>query len=486
MRATPILAAAATLALTACHPHDVREADTLQGGPVTVPEQFAADAAEGAVKPPARWWQAFGDPGLDALMSAVLAQNLDLHRAWARLQQARAIAKGADAALWPNVDASASVGAQRNFNKFNPRTGEQEANIDTPTSVGLAASYELDVWGKASAKAKAAGLDVVATRLDLEALAMTLTGQVTETWYQLVEQLAQLKLLDEQIEINQTQLDLVRARFGRGLATAVDVYQQQQLLESTRAQRPLLEARIRVLSHQLAVLAGRPPERAGLAESAPGALPEPPPPPALGLPSELLRARPDVRAAQLRVEAADHRVGAAIAERYPSFRISLTTAFRAASFSDLIDRWVWELTGNVLAPLFDGDRREAEIDRNRGVVKEALAGLGQTFLRALQEVDDAGVNLTRQRAHVEALEAQLAVSQQLVDQSRLRYAAGLSDYLPVLNALIALQQVERQILSARRQLISYQVQLARALGGDWTGELAPPGDDQDRAATARR
>ncbi len=463
-----------------CIPHTHRKADEVGAAAAPVPEGYASPT-QGA-KAPSRWWTAFGDSGLDALMEAVEAQNLDLRRGFARLAQAEAIARQRGAVRMPSIDAQASTGLARQYTgqEVEIVNGAPEVTIvpehNTPTAASLSVAYEVDVWGKAAAAAKAAGADVRATRLDLEALAMSLSGRVVETWFNLMEQRAQLDLLKAQIELNNTQVELLEHRFANGLASAVDVEQQRQLVASSRAQIPGLEGRIRVLEHALAVLAGRAPADRALSAQAGARLPELPAVPASGLPSDLLESRPDVRAAQVRVEAADLRVGAAIADRYPSLRLSANIALQAQSFSEILDRWLWSITAGLVVPLFDGGRRSAEVDRNKAAVQDALIGLAQTFLVALREVEDALVSEAHQRRTVEALQAQLKVSERLVEQTRLRYTRGLSTYFPVLSALQGIQGVERQLLSARRQLIVYRVQLYRALGGDWTANMKSGGE----------
>lgn len=475
------LLAAGTLAassVAACNPfHTARTADDVRLEADRRPAGW--QQPQGPVAAPDRWWTAFDDPALTATLDRLLAANLDLAQAYSRLAQSRAIAAQQGAARLPALNVGAGAGASRRYvQQFAPGPGGApavvtEADTFEQYSLSAAAQYEVDLWDRYGALARAAELDVAASRLDLEALAITLTAQAADLWYALIEARATEALLQSQIATNETLLDLARFRFSEGLAAAADVLQQEQLLLTTRRQLPGVQARRATLEHQLAVLLGRPPgEGAGLA-GAGAALPDPPPLPAAGLPAELLVRRPDIRAAQARVAAADERVGAAIAGRLPTITLGASTGFEATSFADLLDRWVWSLTGNLLAPIFDGGRRAAEVERSEAALRGALAAFTQAALRAFAEVEDALVLEARQAETLERLEAELAVGRQLYEQARARYVEGLTDYLPVLSALQGVQRAELSLLAARRQRIAYRIQLHRALGGTWTADLAP-------------
>jgi NodT family efflux transporter outer membrane factor (OMF) lipoprotein len=465
------------LAAGACSPYDAVQPDDVTAGPVEVPGAFGESIAEPAAETPDRWWKAFGDPDLDALEARVEHDNLDLRQAWARLAQAEATSKSAGAARLPPVDANLSSNRSRS-NQTLPqppdgKLGEQTITSDKH-SFGLGASYEIDVWGKAAAQERGAKYDQRASRFDVEALAMTLAAEVANAWFSLVQARSEKALLEQQIENARTLHDLVEARFGQGMASAVDVFQARQQLQATQGQLPPVLARISVIEHQLAVLAGQVPAEGRTLSGKAAALPEPAAPPKAGIPSDLLRKRPDIQSAQHRLAAADQRVAVAVADQYPQFRIQATGGLSAGSFTGILEKWVYSLTANLVAPLFDGGRRKAEVRKQKAIVQERLAALGKTFLVAMQEVEDAMVQEARQRERVESVRQQVATSERLVAESRLRYAQGLSDYLPVLNAVETLHRVQRELEGARLELVVHRIALHRALGGDWTGEMKAP------------
>ncbi len=449
----------------ACSVHSV---DTTPTPPLAapVPERFVEGGVDGP--PVERWWTRFADPELDALVARVIDDNLDLKRAFARIAQAEAIARGADSAFFPKLNAQAGVGGARSvFNAGEP-IGIRSIEAANYT-LGVSASYELDLWGRVAHMSDAAALDVLASREDMQAVALSLSARVTDLWLSAVGERALLALITRQEEAGKKLVELVELRFAQGLATSAEVYQQRQSLTAIQAQRPLAEARLAVALHQLAILAGRPPGalELGVREL----LPDPPAPPPTGIPSELLMRRPDVRAAMQRVIAADHRVGQAIAAQYPSLSLSGSTGFQSPDLLELFQRWIWNLAANLLAPLFDGGQRSAEVDRTRAALEELINAYGQVTLTALGEVEDALVQERRQADYLANLDAQLELARLAHEESRTRYLGGLATYLEVLTTERALQQIEQSVLAARRQLLAHRVQLHRALGGTWPRDL---------------
>ncbi len=422
--------------------------------PVRVPEAFSAS---GEAQAPDRWWAAFKDPHLDEVVQQALASNLDLLAAWDRLRQAEAIAKAAGARLWPWLDATASAARTRTRNE---RTGTETTN---DFSLGLQASYEVDIWSRVRAGRDAARLAAQASREDVAATAILLSAQVATTWFRLVESIGQLAILDEQVRTNREHLDIVTARFERGQVSAVDVLQQRQLLEATRAEKHLVESRVGVLTHQLAVLLGRPPRELTLPTEA--KLPDLPPLPDAGVPADLVRRRPDVRAAHLRLAAASREVAAAVADRFPTLTLSGVAQTSAAHVGDLFENWLASVAAGVLAPVLDGGRRAAEVERTRAVVAQRLHEYGQAILRALREVEDALVRERQQRKYLASIEEQLDLAARAAARTRERYVKGVEDYLRVLTTLRDLQRLQRARLSARRQLLEDRVALYQALAG---------------------
>lgn len=463
-----LLAAGVLAGATSCTLHEVKQSAP---PPVPVPPKFSDSGREPS---PDRWWETFEDDQLNDLIRRALACNLDLRQAAARLAQARMIAVKAGADRWPRLSAQAGASRGRTFSTFDAARLDQIKSTDSLFSLTLAASYELDIWRRVRSRRDAALLDMAATREDLDAAAITLAATVGETWFSLTEQRAQLKLLNEQIKTSETFLELVELRFSEGQASALDVYQQRTQVAVTRGQLPAVESRLAVLKHQLAVLLGRPPlAEVTRARQPSGALPDLSPLPETGLPADLLKRRPDVRAAHARLVAADHLVAAAIADRLPALRLSAQSVYQATEPSEVFNNWIWTLAGNIVQPVFEGGRLKAEVYRARAAKKERLIAYGKTVLNAFREVEDALAEERHQRTLIANLEDQIRLATATLDQARDRYVNGMSDYLPVLTALQVVQGKERDLLRARRGLISFRIRLYRALGGSWPRKLRP-------------
>ncbi len=475
--ARPIGAMLISALISSCSPHHTVEDPT---PPIDLPDSYAQTAGDEEVAPesdlPDEWWLAFGDPELAYLVDEALRRNFQLGAAWARLEQAEAGVQGAASGWWPQISAQLDVSRRRQVVVFGA-LGQQEFEVNG-LGISVPVSYEVDLWNRVGHSVSAGSLDVLAGRDDVEALAMTLVANVVETWLNLLQQRAARALLRDQLETNEVYEELVTLRFAHGLGTALDVYQQRQQVQATRAQLAQIEGAEAMARQQLAVLVGRSP--GAFASGQIGQLPEPntlpplPPLPRTGIPSELLLRRPDVRAARHRVMAQDHRLGAAIADQFPQLRFNASVGLSNPSLENLLSSFVWSIASSLLAPALDGGRRAAEVRRNRAALRERLQTFAQTVLTAMLEVENALAQERQLAVQITSLEDQLAAARATLLESRRRYGEGLSDYLPVLTALGATQRTEQSILTARRQLLSQRVQLARALGGAWTAQLEAP------------
>lgn len=431
--------------LIGCNPHRVNTGVTpsVEGG-------SAYSHKAGEIRMQERWWAALNDPFLDVLVESALSNNLSLKQVRARVEQAVAADKQAASVLYPQVSGSASDG----------KKWQGDESADDTTTTGLLLSWEIDLWGRLSSARNAAAHEILASREDLEAAAVLVSAQVAETYYRIIEQRLQLSLLQQQIKAGETLLDLTELRFGYGEASVVDVFQQRQQLASTRSLVPRVKSELRTLENRLAVQLGRPPAAVELKLA--GGFPELPGMPVIGVPVDLLRNRPDLRRIFNQLVALDYRVAEAVADRFP--RIGLTGS---ASFIDGFsteDRLL-SLLLDAAAPLLDWGKRSAEVEKQGARFREELARYTGTYLTAIEEVENALWQEQYQRELLDALSAQIDIARLNLEETRNRYRQGLTDYLPVLTALQSLQQLERDILSRQRELISIRILLYRALGG---------------------
>jgi NodT family efflux transporter outer membrane factor (OMF) lipoprotein len=463
-RCTPLLALLGALA--SCSPHRVRHHPR---PPIALPAVYSAPGPSGQL--PEQWWRSLGDPELDRLVARALGKNFQLRGAWARVRQSRAVVRQARSGLWPQVELSGDASRTKSRFVLPEPVGEVRPENNS-FSLSAAASYELDLWRRIGNGGAAAALEAAASRDDAEAIAMSLAAEVAEAWFDVRAQRAQRRLLTEQLALNQTHLELIELRFRQGVATSLDVYQQRAQVLTTRQRIEQVEAALVLLGNRLALLTSDVPQ--SRAPEGPDSLPAPPAPPATGIPADLLVRRPDVRAARRLVEAADHRVAVAVADRLPGLRIGGSASLSATEPADLIDAPLWSIFASLVAPIIDGGRRRAEVERNRDVVDERLMGLGQALLEAIAEVENALAGERQRRIEIATIEEQIEVAQAAHEQARARYTEGVIDYLPVLTALQSLQQNQLGLITARRELLSQRIQLYRALGGTWTRALEAP------------
>ncbi len=427
-----------------------------------IPEQFSAAPDRPQGDPlPQKWWESFGDASLNELIERAMGDNFSIRSAWDRLSQAEQVAAKTGVRLLPTLSYSAG------YTRSHQETGPLEIDTDR-YSAGLSASYELDIWGEIRSEREAARLDVLATEQSIASAAMTLSAGIAKIWYQLADSAQFLSVLNDQLETNRKILDLITFQAQNGKAGSADVYRQRQLIENT--QGLIVQARQRdlLLQHQLAILIG----------IAPGAhwqershdLPDPGVLPALAVPADILQNRPDVQTAWLQIKAADLRVNVAQADRYPSLTLSAGVSTSSEKLVDLFDDWLATLAGTIAGPLFDAGLRQIEVERTRAVLSQRLNDYRQTLLTALKEVEDALVNEDHQRKYLLSLQEQLKLANQVYDRTRQQYLGGQLDYIRVLESLVSQQNLQRSLVTARRQLVEYRVDLCRAIASGWLGE----------------
>jgi len=451
------------LLLAACNPVEIPSRSM-----PSVPPPDIYSAAGGDTAPPLQWWTAYQDEALDAHVQRAIEANLDLRQSWARLAQAAASARIAGAPLLPEVNLTSSAA----------RTRSDGGGVSYASSwvVGFGLSWEIDIWRRIANRAEASLLAAAASRQDVEHTALVLSGTVTDTWFTIREQAELIAVIEAQVALSEKLLEIIEYRYSNGLADALQVYQQRQQLEGVRAQLPPARAAFETAINALAVLRGAPPEDSAVAQ-VDASLPQLPPLPTLGTPADLVDARPDLRAARSRLAAADHEVAAAVADMLPAVSLSLGYDFNSNSFADPFTSGVSSIGGSLLQPLFDNDRRGAELVRRRAIVQERLDAFSQAFLTALREVEDA---LDRERHQLDLLAEitlQLDLAEKQLKAATTSYADGVAEYLDVITAVQTQQSLQRQQVTAHKQLLSYRSTLYRALGGAWMSQLEPPRPD---------
>jgi NodT family efflux transporter outer membrane factor (OMF) lipoprotein len=428
-----------------------------------------------------RWCSDFGSDGLNRVVQKTWEQNLELKAAWARLEQAKAQVAQVRSNLWPEVgtEAGATFSNQADRLSDSLQGGDGGGTgIGTRWEASLTASYEVDIWGKYRHRAKAAKLDARAQRSAARAMAMTLTSEVAGAWFDIIAARQRLDLIDGQIEYAEEFLSLTRLRFSQGLANELDITQQRQNLEALRGERVDAKVRLEMSRHRLAVLTGTQPNQ--LREIQPEDLPELPPIPDPGVPADLLKQRPDVKASLLRLRAADQRTAAALADRLPTLNLSAGLLTQASNLDRLLDELVWSVSAIAAQSIYEGGRLKAAQREAESIAQERLYQYGQTLLEALKDVQDALVGEKNQQERLQSLRDEYKTAKASLEAARAQYREGNLDYFRVLDALQTLQQLEREKLNTHREQLAYRVSLCRAIGGNWTKDIESSLDSGDK------
>lgn len=421
--------------------------------PFSTPGAFSDS---GVQKMPEKWWLVFNDEKLNTFVDSALQSSFNLKIAWNRLQAAQAIVDRESSGLWPSLDGN--LGTELTGDQTN-----QGGNLNF--NMGLSSAYEIDLWGRVGAAVEAERYRAEATRFDYQIAALTLTAEITRTWFQLSEALSQLRLIQKQVETNQKLLEGIRNRLGIGQIRNVDIVRQQQLLEATKEQQIMAESRIELLKHKLAILAGNPP-KTPLGENT-STLPEITELPETGIPAELVQRRPDIQSTYHNLKAADMDLASAISNQYPRFTISASLSSSSTDVSDLLQNWLYSIAGNLVTPIFYGGELKAEVKRNESVKQVRFYEYVQSVLTAYKEVEDALTQEEKQKQRIKSIKKQVKLAQQAYTQLQWSYYNGMIDYLDVLTALDEEQQLQRELLSEKLRLLEYRISLYRSLAGSF-------------------
>ncbi len=431
--------------------------------PPPVPAAFQHQAADNAAALPIEpWWRSFNDPQLDQLITAAFAGNLELEQAFARYQQSLALVKIQAAARRPQLNLEGQMHRDR-------QPGYLDDTTENNYRLSLAASFEVDLWQKLENRRRAQALEATASEEDIKTMYLGLSCQVADLYYLLLEQQSQLTLTEETIASFDDTLKRVELRYRQGLVPALDVYQSRQNLAAARARKPGDQANLDITRQALAVALGLFKYEKNRITTRP--LPDDPVMFAAGVPANLLQQRPDIKSAWLRLQASDARLAAAIADRFPTIRLTGNFGKSQTAFGTTpVIGTFWQLLAGFTQPLIDSGRRRAEVERSRAVVRELLARYQQKVITAVKEVEDA---LARNRAIVEQinhLKQQEFATRQSLRLATERYLQGITDYLPVLTAQQFQFSARRQLLQAQQGLMAARISLVRALGGQWMAE----------------
>jgi multidrug efflux system outer membrane protein len=407
------------------------------------------------------WWTVFHDDALNGLEAQVVAANATIAGAAARYEQARALSSVAIASQYPTVDASGSLGASRT-------TSVSGVTTTGPTiTLGGAASYEVDLFGKRLKNITAAEQSAEGAADDLENVRLVLTADLASNYFTLRRLDAEIDIVSKTLAVFDRALTVIKARHDGGLVSGLDVAQQETLIESTRTQLALLRDQRASVEHAIAVLVGQP--APGFYVAVTSVMPADVPAIAMSTPSDLLERRPDVASAERAVAVANTKVGIARTAFFPSLILSASGGLKTDSLAKILDApsWVWAIGSSVAQNVFDGGAKKARMTYAEAGYDAAVADYRAATLRAFREVQDSLSTL----GAIDQARASQALASAAADRAltiaNSRYAGGVATALDVVSSQQALLTAQRTAVQLDGSRLLTTVALVKALGGGW-------------------
>lgn len=425
----------------------------------------------------AQWWSVFNDARLSTLMRTATTSNLDLRIAQARVLEARAQRGLSRSALWPQVNASGSYSRSRLSE--NTLSGPPIARAGLPLEndlfdAGLDMSWEIDVFGGARRAVEAAQAELGSAVESGRDTLVSVLAEVGFSYLDLRGAQRQLAVARENLAAQEQTLALTKDRFQAGLASELDTARSQAQVAATRAQIPPLEETQQRAIHRLAVLLGKAPGELDAELVTETAIPTATPRVPVGLPSDLLLRRPDVRRAERQLASATARIGVAKGEWFPKFFLTGAAGLQSIDTEDFLDGGsrFWSIGPSLRWPIFSAGRIRQNVKIQTARQEQALLQYEKSVLTALEEVENALVAFGREQERLRSLAESERASRRSVALATDRYRGGLVSFLDVLEAERSLLAVQDGVVQSERQLGQNLIRLYKALGGGWMQEVS--------------
>jgi outer membrane protein, multidrug efflux system len=415
----------------------------------------------------AAWWRTFNDPTLTELVEQAIIANLDLKIAEARLREARATRGVVAGGLWPAVNASADYERVRTpASKREPVAQEHNTFL-----AGLDAVWELDLFGGRRRNFESSAANIQAARDGIHGVLVSLIAETALDYVQLRGIQQQIVIAQENLKAQQRTAAITRQRLNAGFVGALDVATADAQVATTKSQIPVLESSAQQLIYALSVLLARAPADLvnELTEGRP--IPIAPPDVPVGLPSELLRRRPDIRQAEAQLHAVTAQIGVATADLFPKFSLIGSLNYQNDLLRSLFTdpSRGFSFGPSVTWPIFQGGAIRSNIRVQKALRDQSYLSYQKTVLTALQEVENALVAFAKEQEHRGALEQAVDANRKAVDLATQLYTQGETDFLNVLNAQRSLYASEDALVQSTRSIATDVAALYKALGGGWEG-----------------
>ena len=448
---------------------------------VTTPLSFRAARPIPAARPSIDWPRDFHSAELARLAADGQAGNLDIAAAVARIAQADAQSKIDGAALYPTLDATADADRSFSPGTLRRKHGPFKTSAVNTYSLGLTASYAVDFWGENAASAKAGRLLAEASRYDRDVVALTTAASIANTYFDVLGSQDRLRIARNDTQIAERVLKAIQARLAVGTGTAIDVAQQQSVVDTERALIPPLEQTVYQSKNLVALLLGQTPESENIKGGSLETLVIPRVP--AGLPSQLLLRRPDIAAAETQLAAANASVYAARAAFFPNIKLSAQGGVESIVLHTLFhsDAIFGQMAASATQPIFDGFSLEGQLELQQGKQVELLQAYRKAILQALTDVENALIAVAETTRHEQLQRQVVASSRKAYELTEQRLREGTIDITTVLNTQQTLFQAQDTLSQIRLARFQAVVSLYQALGGGWTRDQYPVTPDDEPA-----
>ena len=434
-------------------------------------QQTADTSAEDRGKISQDWPKLFGSPELTRLSQQAVRGNFDIAAAAARLIQAQAQSMISSSALVPSLSGTGSASRSYTPGTLRARTAPFEASVGNNFNLGLSASYVLDFWGRNRALADSADWNAIATRYDRDTLIVSTQAALANTYFQVLVAQDRLRLARQNVQIAENVLSAIKARMDVGTATALDLAQQESIVASQRASIPALEQSQQQASVLVASLLGRTPESMVVTGGSLERLRLPKVQP--GLPSQLLLRRPDLAAAEARLQSAQGNIKAARAAFLPSISLSTQSGLGSSTLANLLrpEALAASLAAGLVQPIFNGDQTEGQLRQAQGRQIELLADYRKVIVTALADVENALIAVRLTSEHEDLQARVVASARRAYEITEQRLQEGTIDVVTLLNTQLTLFQAQDNLTLIRYQRLQALVSLFQALGGGFTRDM---------------
>lgn len=399
------------------------------------------------------WWETFQNYEINAFIIKALDANMTIRQSLALIKESMALAKQTKSGIFPQI--SFEAGVDQSYDNTN--------QIISNTSYGLGLGWELDFFKKIYSSYESEKLLLQARKQDLNAIKLAISSQIADAYFGAIAANQKIDLLKKQIKVDDDLLKLLNLRFENGIGTKVEVLQQQSRVLESKALLPLAKNELNVFENRIDVLIGEIPDSKNRIDYKNANLDFIQKLPQLGVPADLIINRPDIASLKSELISADYEIASAIADRLPQLTLNASYAYRDERF---FEGPVSFLVGSFVQPLIDWGQRKAVVEQNKALYEEKLAEFTQSYLIAVEEVENALNVESATRENLKQLNKQIKVLEKAVKEAKARFEQGVDDYQPALISIQELRVVERNLIGIELALVNSRIALYSAIGGN--------------------